>query len=166
MYEMAWNREEVREAFPSIFTYHFFDDIKLWSLDTCRVSASDTEARHLLQCGSKLLGLVVALCWVAYDLWCHLPIAWLRCLSALTFSACGPRIQSSTTPCEALEATLLRRFCTSPKRSGFQGVGCRQRNFEDHKEMVKADSFPRSYALLYLLIHAALVLASIPVALL
>jgi len=30
MYEMGWNREDVREAFPSIFTYHFFNDIRLW----------------------------------------------------------------------------------------------------------------------------------------
>lgn len=30
MYEMGWNREDVFEAFPNIFTYHFFNGIRLW----------------------------------------------------------------------------------------------------------------------------------------
>lgn len=125
MYEMGWNREAVQEAFPSIFTYHFFNDIHLWH-DIYNNAAMSYFAWLLPYAGWLLTcGMSAPSC--GYDTIFH-----------FTMRGAGGHVTSK----------ILR---VPP---------------EEHKELVRANSFPRSYALVYLTIHAILVLLSIPVALL
>lgn len=125
MYEMGWNREYVFEAFPKIFTYHFFNGIRLW--EDIYYNAA-----------------------VSYMAW-WLPYAgWL-----LTIGMTAPKRGYDTifhhTMRGAGGAVVSKLLGFSP---------------EEQKEMARGNSFTRGYAIWYLLLHAASVLFSIPVALL
>ncbi|CAJ1372959.1 unnamed protein product [Effrenium voratum] len=124
-YSMGWNRDALLEAFPQIFTYQIWDEIRPWE----DIFANAAEA---------------------YLFWWFLYAAWL-----LSIGVNSPRCGYDT---------IFHHTMT-----GAGGIVTRKIlrvTSEEHKRLVKDRSFPRSYAVVYLVIHATLVLGSIPVSLL
>lgn len=123
MYDMGWHRKALHVAFPSVFKYTFFNDLRCGEIYLC---AS-----------------------VAYLFWFVPYTAWLLTIGYRKASNRGPDTV----------------FAVNMRGGLGKVVGCRILRFseQEHKEKVGNNSFDRSYALVYQMIHATAVFASIPV---